>query len=203
MSFGQWLFAGAYDLLNASVEWRIARYRRATAGAARGEVLEIGGGTGANFRFYPPGVSLTFLEPNPHMARRLRSRAEALRLRVKVVEECGERMPFADASFDTVVSTLVLCSVVDPKAVALEARRVLRPGGRFLFYEHVSAGSRRGRKLQAFLNPVWRRLAGGCHLDRDVEDALWRAGFGSVGVERFNIRFGTPLALPNVVGEAW
>ena len=188
--------------MNASVEWRIARYRQATAGTVSGEVLEVGGGTGSNLSFFPPRARLTFLEPNPHMARRLRRRAAKLGLQIDVVEESGERMPFPDNSFDTVLTTLVLCSVTDLDAVAAEIRRVLRPGGRFVFYEHVAATGRAGRALQAGLNPVWKRLVAGCHLDRDVEAAVRRAGFTAVTVDRFDIRFGTPLALPNLVGEA-
>ena len=203
MSLQQWLFAAGYDLLNASVEWRIARYRRATAGTVSGDVLEVGGGTGSNLPFFPPQARLTFLEPNPHMAHRLRRRAGRLGRRIDVVEESGERMPFPDGSFDTVLTTLVLCSVADLDAVAAEIRRVLRPGGRFVFYEHVAARGGAGRALQAGLNPVWKRLVAGCHLDRDVEAAVRRAGFTAVTVERFSIRFGTPLALPNVVGEAF
>ena len=145
MSFQQWLFAAGYDLLNASVEWRIARYRRATAGTVCGQVLEVGGGTGSNLRFFPPQARLTFLEPNPHMARRLRRRATKLGRQIDVVEDTGEQMPFPDGSFDTVLTTLVLCSVADLDAVVAEIRRVLRPGGRFVFYEHVVArGMREG-----------------------------------------------------------
>ena len=202
MSASQWLFAQCYDLLTASTEWRIARYRRACLGRVGGDVLEIGGGTGANLHLYPPDASLTFLEPNPHMARRLRRRAGRLGLKVRVVERGGESMPFADASFDSVVSTLVLCSVADLEAVVAEARRVLRPGGRFVFYEHVRARGAVGMALQRGLNPVWSRVTCGCHLDRDIVAAVGAAGFASVSVEPFDIRFGTPLALPNVIGEA-
>ena len=155
-----------------------------------------------NLPFFPPQARLTFLEPNPHMARRLRRRATRLGRRIHVVEESGERMPFPDGSFDTVLTTLVLCSVADLDAVVAEIRRVLRPGGRFVFYEHIVARGGVGRALQAGLNPVWKRLVAGCHLDRDVEAAVIRAGFTDVTVERFSIRFGTPLALPNVIGEA-
>ncbi len=202
MSLSERLFACCYDLLTVSVEWRIARYRRRCVGGVRGDVLEIGGGTGANLPFYPKDARLTFLEPNPHMARRLRRRAAELGIGVRVVEERGESMPFADASFDAVVSTLVLCSVSDLPAVVSEARRVLRSGGRFVFYEHVAARGRVGRAVQGGLNPVWSRLTCGCHLDRDIVAAVGEAGFSSVAAEPFDLRFGTPVALPNVIGEA-
>lgn len=202
MSVSQWLFAASYDLLNTAVEWRIARYRRATAGIAHGEVLEVGGGSGANLRYFPEDATLTFLEPNPHMARRLRRRAQGLGREITVVEAAGEEMPFEDGSFDTVLTTLVLCTVSDLGAVVSEARRVLRPGGTFVFYEHVAASGRLGRALQRGLNPAWKWVTTGCHLDRDIEAAVRAAGFSEVEVERFNIRFGTPIALPNVVGRA-
>jgi SAM-dependent methyltransferase len=202
MSLSQWAFAAAYDVLNATVEWRIARYRRATAGIATGDVLEIGGGSGANLRFFPDDARLTFLEPNPHMVRKLRRRAGKLNRDITVVQDVGEEMPFEDGSFDTVLTTLVLCTVRDPEAVVAEARRLLRPGGRFIFYEHVAARGRAGRALQTGLNPAWKWATTGCHLDRDIESAVRMAGFNEVAVEHFNIRFGTPIALPNVVGMA-
>ena len=202
VTISQRLFAAAYDLLNTSVEWRISRYRHATAGRACGDVLEIGGGTGANLRYYPPDVRLTFLEPNPHMVSRLNRRAEKQGRRITVVEEFGEKMPFPDASFDTVVTTLVLCMVTDLHAVVSEARRVLRKGGEFHFYEHVAATRPAGRALQAGLNPAWKFLTTGCHLDRDIEAVIRAAGFRDIAIERFDIRFGTPIALPNIVGTA-
>ena len=202
MSLSQWAFAAAYDVLNAAVEWRIARYRRATAGVVSGDVLEIGGGSGANLRYFPDGARLTFLEPNPHMAKRLRGRAERLGRPITVVEDVGEQMPFENGSFDTVLTTLVLCTVRDLDAVVAEARRVLRPGGKFIFYEHVAARGAAGKALQASLNPAWKFLTTGCHLNRDIVTAVEAAGFAEVTVERFNVRFGTPIALPNVIGTA-
>ena len=202
MGISEWAFACSYEFANSFVEWRIARYRRACVGSLTGDVLEIGGGTGANLPFYPTGVNLTFLEPNPHMVRRLRTKAERMGVTISVSEELGEHMPFPDASFDAVVSTLVLCSVTDVAAVVSEARRVLRPGGRFVFYEHVIARGRLGRILQGALNPIWRRVTCGCHLNRDIVGIIRAAGFAQVTSEAFDIRFGTPLALPNVVGEA-
>jgi SAM-dependent methyltransferase len=202
MSLSQWAFAAAYDALNTAVEWRIARYRRATAGIATGDVLEIGGGSGVNLRYFPADTRLTFLEPNPHMVRKLRRRAEKLDREITVLQEAGEAMPFEDGTFDTVLTTLVLCTVHDLDAVVAEAVRVLRPGGRFIFYEHVAATGRAGRALQAGLNPAWKWATTGCHLNRNIESAVRSAGFSDVAVEHFNIRFGTPIALPNVVGVA-
>ena len=131
------VFAAWYDLLNASVEHRLVPYRNVTAGLADGQVLEIGGGTGANLSFYPPDVHLTFVEPNVHMARRLRRKASNLDIPVKLLPGFGENLPIRDNTFDSVVTTLVLCMVADVGQVLAEIRRVLKPSGRFLFFEHV------------------------------------------------------------------
>ena len=202
MALSKFLFAAGYDVLNTAVEWRIARYRRLTAGIAQGDVLEVGGGSGANLNFYPSESRVTMLDPNPYMARRLRRRAEKLCRSVSVVEGEGEDMPFAAASFDTVVTTLVLCMVSDIDQVVAEIKRVLRPDGTFLFYEHVAATSALGKALQTGLNPAWRWLTTGCHLDRDIEQTIRIAGFRDFDFHHFNIRFGTPVALPNLIGRA-
>ena len=118
MSISQRLFAASYDLLNSVVEGRLSAYRTRTAGRARGEVLEIGGGTGANLPFYPPEARLTFVEPNPHMVRRLRRKARGLGRDIRVVSDVGERLSFPDGSFDSVVTSLVLCMVEDVEQVA-------------------------------------------------------------------------------------
>ena len=203
MSLSQRLFAAWYDILNSGVEGRLTPFRERTAGRTQGEVLEIGGGTGANLRFYPPDARLTVVEPNPHMAKRLRRRAGEQGREVTVVPDAGERLPFPDASFDTVVTTLVLCMVSDLDQVVREARRVIRPGGAFLFYEHVVAGSWHTRALQSGLNPVWRFMTTGCNLNRDIAGAIRGAGFSRVEVEDFHFSVGLVVKLPNVIGAAW
>jgi ubiquinone/menaquinone biosynthesis C-methylase UbiE len=202
MSLSQWLFAVGYDILNSGVEWRLARYRERTAGRAWGDVLEIGGGTGANLRFYPADVRLTMVEPNPHMVKRLSRKAAALRRDVAIVPGVGESLSFPDSSFDSVVTTLVLCMVRDLDLVVREARRVLRPGGVFLFYEHVASQSRRMRKWQDRANPVWRFLTTGCNLNRDIVAAINAAGFDKVEVTAFDLSLVPPVTIPNVVGVA-
>ena len=203
MSLSQRVFAAWYDVLNSGVEGRLTPFREQTAGRARGDVLEIGGGTGANLRYYPPGVRLTVAEPNPHMVKRLRRRADEQGREVAVVSDAGERLPFPNASFDTVVTTLVLCMVSDLDRVVRETRRVIRPGGAFLFYEHVLAGTRRMRVLQDALNPAWRFMTTGCNLNRDIAGVISGAGFSKVEIEEFNFRVGLVVSLPNIVGVAW
>ena len=202
MSVSKRLFAAGYDLLNAGVEGRVAPYRRRTAGLAHGDVLEIGGGTGANLAYYPAGAHITMLEPDRHMVGRLRRRAEREGRRVEIVRQVGERLPFADGAFDCVVTTLVLCMVGDAGEVVREARRALKPGGRFLFYEHTLSPRARGQWWQRRLNPVWRCLTTGCNLDRDLAADIQGAGFRSVEMERFDLWVGLPVTIPNIVGVA-
>ena len=202
MSISQWAFAAAYDLLNSAVEGRVIPYRNQTAGQAWGDVLEIGGGTGANLPFYPVDARITLVEPNPHMARRLRRKASKLGRDVTIVSGVGECLSFDDASFDSVVTTLVLCMVSDLRQVVEEARRVLRPGGSFLFYEHVVSENPRRRWVQDRANPCWRFLTTGCNLNRDISAAIHAAGFRQVELTRFNLSVGLPATLPNIVGLA-
>ena len=201
MSLSQWLFALGYDAVNAAVEDRVRPYREQTAGRAQGEVLEIGAGTGANLPFYPDDVGLAAVEPNPHMARRLRRRASKLGRDVAIVSDVGESLRFHDASFDTVVTTLVLCMVDDLRQVLSEARRVLRAGGSFLFYEHVASRSPGGLRFQQRLNPAWRFLTTGCNLDRDIGGAIEAAGFRRVRITEFDLAIGA-ITIPNIVGAA-
>ena len=196
------VFAAWYDLLNSGVENRVIPYRRLTAGLADGKVLEIGGGTGANLEFYPPGADLTFVEPNPHMAQRLQRNAEHRAMSVKIVPGFGENLPFEDATFDTVVTTLVLCMVSDVAQVVAEVRRVLKPGGRFLFYEHVVSAHKQIRAWQGLLNPFWKMATTGCNLNRDLSGEIQNAGFSNVEFRRFSLSVGVPVTIPNIVGIA-
>ena len=196
------LFAAWYDLLNSGVESRVTPYRRLTAGLSLGRTLEIGGGTGANIPFYPPGVQLIAIEPNPHMIRRFTQSSQQNRSRAVVVSGIGESLPFADASFDTVVTTLTLCMVKDLDSVVREIRRALRPGGQFLFYEHVVSLDRRVGRLQSLANPFWKFATTGCNLDRDIVGAIRQAGFDDIELRRFSLSVGLPITIPNIVGVA-
>ena len=202
MAISKWLFATWYDLLNSGVEGRVVPYRKLTAGNAWGDVLEIGGGTGANLPYYPESANITFIEPDAYMVRKLRRNIVRHKRSATIVQQVGESLPFADASFDTVVTTLVLCMVSDADAVVREARRVLRPGGAFLFYEHVVSPRRRGRWWQHRLNPAWKCLTTGCNLDRDLTASIQNAGFTSVELEAFDLSVRLPVTIPNIVGIA-
>jgi ubiquinone/menaquinone biosynthesis C-methylase UbiE len=156
----------------------VGGWRRRLAAHARGRVLEIGTGTGAQLRWYAPGSAVTALEPDASMRERARRRAARAAARVTVVGGCAEELPFTDASFDAAVSAFALCTVADPAAALAELRRVLVPGATLLLLEHVHLRWEPGRALLSRLAPAWAAVAGGCRLDRDTVTAAIEAGFG-------------------------
>jgi SAM-dependent methyltransferase len=134
---------------------------------ARGQVVEIGAGTGLNVRHYPPTAQVTLTEPVPAMYRRLEKRVRG-HAGMRPVRAAADELPMADASVDTVVSTLVLCTVPDVDRVLAELARVLRPGGRLLFCEHVRAEDPKLARRQKRLAAPWAAFAQGCRCDRDT-----------------------------------
>jgi ubiquinone/menaquinone biosynthesis C-methylase UbiE len=187
MSVWEKVFAAGYDRFMAGVEKADLGARRARLLAdARGRVLELGAGTGVNLAHYGPGVAeLVLLEPAEPMARRLE--AKGLPAHARVVRAGAEAMPFDDDTFDTVVATLVLCTVPDLERALDEIDRVLKPGGRLLFLEHVRADDPGLAKWQRRLNPLQRRFACGCHLDRPTPEAIG-ARFEVVDLQRDRMR---------------
>lgn len=185
---------------------RIEARRAALVGQARGDVLEIGFGSGATLPFYDPAkvVQLTVVEPSEGMNRRAAGRLAASPVAVRSVPGAGERLPFADASFDTVVTCLTLCSVDDVPAVLAEIRRVLRSDGRFLFLEHVLSEDAGRRRWQHRLTPLQRVIGVGCHLDRDTASLVRSAGFALPPVvQELEPAFGAVAPLvPLVAGAA-
>lgn len=151
--------------------------RRRVIPWAKGEVLEIGCGTGANFSLYGEIESLTAIEPDPHMRKRAERAAKATKFPVDIQSQSALALDFEDASFDTVVATFVLCTIPDPRRAAHELFRVLRPGGMLIFAEHVSSEARGVHSFQRRATPLWSRLAGGCRLDNDAVSQLHSAGF--------------------------
>jgi ubiquinone/menaquinone biosynthesis C-methylase UbiE len=152
--------------------------RERVVGAAEGRVLEIGVGSGLNLPFYPPCTrSVIAVEPSPLLLRRAGRRAEAAAMPVELVEGSAEALPLADASVDTIVTTWTLCTIPDVAAALAEMRRVLRPGGALLFAEHGRAPEPKVARWQDRLDPLWSRLAGGCHLNRPIDRLLREAGF--------------------------
>jgi ubiquinone/menaquinone biosynthesis C-methylase UbiE len=201
-------FALGYDpLLRRTEEACLAAWRAEVLAELSGDVLEIGAGTGANLRHYPAGVTrLTLAEPDAHMRRRLEVAVRAASgsdREIVVSDAPSEALPFGDASFDAVVSTLVLCTVPHPSQTLAEIRRVLRPGGRLAFLEHVASETDPARfAWQQRIEPVWKWLADGCHLTRHTHDAIERAGLVIEREERASMRKAPPWVRPTVRGIA-
>ena len=156
---------------------KMARVRRNLLAGLAGDVIEIGAGTGANFEHYPPEARVIACEPDPYMLEPAEAHLVEIGARnIDVRREPAEHLPFDDATFDAAVSTLVLCTVGDPRQSLAELRRVLRPGGELRFMEHVRGSGVLGR-LQDLLQPAWGWCAAGCHLNRDTESRILEAGF--------------------------
>ena len=201
---GNPLFAAVYDRLMASTERAgLAERRAALIADARGATLELGAGTGLNLRHYPDAVTeLVLTEPDPHMARRMRSRVADAGRPVEVVEAPAERLPLEDARFDTAVVTLVLCTVRDPAQALAEIARVLKPGGRLLFIEHVRADAPGLVRWQDRLERPWGWIAGGCHPNRDTVGSLDASALRVESVEHGELPKAPPLVRPLVAGVA-
>jgi ubiquinone/menaquinone biosynthesis C-methylase UbiE len=158
---------------------RIREQRDKVVPRAQGRVLEIGIGTGLNLAHYDPTrvTSIVGVDPALQMHRLARRRLARTSLQVELVGLSAERLPLEDRSFDTVVCTFTLCTIADPLAALKEMRRVLRPDGRLLYAEHGQAPEPGVRRWQQRLQPLWGRIAGGCHLGRDIEGLLQAGGF--------------------------
>ena len=152
-------------------------YRERVIGAAEGRVLEIGIGSGRNLPFYRSQVTeLLALEPSPQLTAMARH-APRPGMPVNFVEASAEAIPLDDRSVDTVVTTWTLCSIPDAAMALTEMRRVLRPGGKLCFVEHGMAPDRNVRRWQDWLTPAWKRISGGCHLNRPISTMIESAGF--------------------------
>jgi SAM-dependent methyltransferase len=196
--------AAAYDRVMAWAEAHgVGERRRRLLSGARGRVLDVGAGTGANLAHLPGGrvTSVVALEPDRGMRRRLEERARGAPVPVEVLPRGIEDAGFDDASFDTVVAVLVLCTVPDLDATAGALIRWLRPGGELLFLEHMVAPGVRG-SLQRAATPLWARVTAGCHLDRDPIAALRRAGFVVADLDHFTLPGGGALIGNGVFGRA-
>ena len=202
-------FATCYDPVIRGLERRRLADRRARLlEGLTGHVVDVGAGTGANLAHLPPGVNrVTAVEPDAAMAARLRgglvgqTRHRAHGRHVEVVDAVAEALPLPDASADAVLVTLVLCSVDAPALALSEIRRVLREDGVLVVIEHVRADTRLPAAVQGLLTPAWRRLARGCHLDRDIRTFLEEAGFDLREVEAWQMSRRGPT-VPAIAGHA-
>jgi SAM-dependent methyltransferase len=193
-----------YDRLGAASEEAGMRdERRALLSHARGEVLEIGAGTGRNLPLYPPTVTrVVATEPDPHMLRRLRRTVHEASVPVELISAPAEALPLAAASFDTVVGTLVLCTVSDPAVVLAEVSRVLRPGGSYLFLEHVRAHDAGLARWQDRLAGPWGVIGDGCRPNRATLASLRASPLIVAEVREGQIPKTAPLVRPMIVGVA-
>lgn len=203
---GLWgrVFAAGYDRMTAGSERDcFSAHRKALLAGAEGEVIEIGGGTGANLPNYTGSVrSLTVTEPEQPMVARLQGKIDELRPGTTVVRAPAEELPFEDASFDVAVSTLVLCTVEDQPRALRELHRVLRPGGRLLFMEHVRSEDERMARWQDRVTPLNRRLLSGCRPNRPTLEGIRDAGFEVTQLEHDSIAHAPPFIRPLIVGVA-
>lgn len=180
-------FAATFDSLTARNERTFMKdIRPRIVNGASGRVLEIGAGTGNSLTYYHGRTfeELVLTEPDPYMMERLQRKLAVAEIEAKVVQAPAEELPFPDASFDTVLSVHVLCSVRNlPRAVA-EVRRVLKPAGQFRFFDHVRSRNLVGALGQDLVQPIWSWLGAGCHPNRDIAGAVEAAGFSLAELER-------------------
>jgi len=198
----QRVFAWALARFNGGYERTVLQHKRRLFADLAGTVVEIGPGSGANLRFLRADkVRWIGVEPNPFMQEYLRKEAARLGVAIDFRPGTAEHLPLPDSSADVVISTLVLCSTADPQQALQEILRVLKPGGRLIFIEHVAApAGTRLRKLQNLVTPVWKQLGDGCHPNRETWVQLERAGFAKLDYQRIGI----PgfLVTPHILGEA-
>ncbi|MGH9709040.1 MAG: class I SAM-dependent methyltransferase [Candidatus Acidiferrales bacterium] len=195
------IFAWTLHKFNGRYEQAIAARKRGLLGGLTGTVIEIGPGTGPNLRYYAKTVRWIGMEPNPYMRAYLQHEAARTGVTAELCDGTAEAMACPDNSADAVVSTLVLCSVLDLRSVLAEILRVLKPGGRFVFVEHVAAGpGTRLRKWQHRLRPWFHFFADGCHPDRETSRAIESAGFAEVHLEHFDGP--VPIVRPHIAGIA-
>ncbi|MCX4090938.1 class I SAM-dependent methyltransferase [Nocardia sp. alder85J] len=201
-TFGQRFFAGWYPGFMARVERAgQAEVRRTQLARAHGRTLEIGAGNGVSVPHYPRDLdALVLLEPNPALRARLAARTDPPAT-TSIVDGDAHNLDFPAASFDTVTASLVFCSVRDPARALREVHRVLRPGGQFLFHEHVRGTGVRAT-FQDLITPLQRRLADGCHANRDFESLLTATDFHIEEIEHTRMPTRVASIVPMVVGSA-
>jgi SAM-dependent methyltransferase len=183
--FNAWLL----DALDGYMHRKYGRLKARLFGTVPATVVDLGAGSGANFRYFPPGTHVVAVEPSAHMHARLRRKSRHHGLELEIHGAGGETLALPDASVDLVCASLVLCTVPDPRRVVAEVRRVLRPGGRFVTIEHVAAPPGSGIvALQRAVRRPWRWVFEGCELCNQTTAVLRAAGFRAVEIEAIRLR---------------
>ncbi len=199
------LFARWYTKVMQKYEVYISARKQSLFADLPPTVVEIGPGTGANLRYLPQGCKWIGIEPNPYMHLELQEKAASRGVDAELRVTTVERIDVDDASVDAVLCTLVLCSARDPQLLLTEVYRVLKPGGKFYFIEHVAAPQGTWlRRCQRVMRPIWIGIADGCQPDRETRTAIQNAGFRSVECEEFRVPFppALPFVAPHVAGVA-
>jgi ubiquinone/menaquinone biosynthesis C-methylase UbiE len=198
------IFASGYDrFLDAAERAGLAERREHLLAQAAGRVLEIGAGTGLNLRYYKPAVTrLVLSEPSEAMVAQLRPKLGDAPVEPEVIVAGAEQLPFENASFDCVVSTLVLCTVPEPDAALAEIHRVLAPGGRLLLLEHVRSEDQGSAKWQDRFETPWRWWGNGCRCNRDTATAVRSAGFEFAQLDAGEFPKAPPIVRPLIEGIA-
>jgi SAM-dependent methyltransferase len=198
----QRLFAALYPKSTSSENTPVTEaHKREIFAGLQGDVMEIGPGKGDNLAYLGEVTHWIGIEPNLYMQDALRAALSQAHIEGEIHTGTAENTHLPDASFDAVISSFVLCSVTDLDAALAEILRVLRPGGRFAFMEHVAAPQGTLlRRSQRFIRPLWQLMADGCHPDREIEAAIRRAGFASVEVQTFRVP--EPIVSPRIAGVA-
>ncbi|MDF2903510.1 MAG: type 11 methyltransferase [Bacillus sp. (in: firmicutes)] len=180
-SFAKW-----YDFFMRPLERKKFKgIRQELLKKASGRVLEIGSGTGLNFPLYASVDSVTAIEPNQHMINQSIPKKELAVVPVEIIKADAENLPFEDGTFDSVVATLVFCTIPDVEKALKEMKRVCKQGGDFLLFEHVKMDNSFLARLQNWLTPVWKQVCDGCCLNRDTVELINRQGFHFVKVQKF------------------
>jgi ubiquinone/menaquinone biosynthesis C-methylase UbiE len=199
------LFARIYMRMGRKRHETEDEYRRKLLAGLSGHVIEVGAGNGLNFPLYPETVEKVLaVEPEPLLRKAAVEEAKKARVEIEVVDGVASALPVKDGSQDAVVVSLVLCSVRDQAEALAEMRRAIKAGGELRFYEHVVAQRPFAARLQRIADATfWPRVAGGCHMARDTESAIRRAGFEVEASERFPFTPGAPVpSIPHVLGTA-
>ena len=199
------LFARWFDSLSRWIEPEVAQLRDELLAGLSGRVLEIGAGSGMNFRHYPPTVEqVVAIEPEPYLRTKAERAAEAAAIPISVAPGTAEELDLPDGSFDAIVASLVLCTVHEQRRALTELHRVLKRGGELRFFEHVRSPSEAKARVQSLADRtrVWPTLGGGCHCSRDTVIAIKEAGFRVATVRTVDVGPAWMLTNPHVLGRA-